>query len=199
MTAVVEGELARGKLVVLRAKTLTDAENDHDWRRDPELAAFDAARPYTGNLNEYLHIFGDELTYPSPYRRTVAVEDQEGRHIGNVMYYNVDYQRREAEIGVTIGLREYWSRGYGTDMVRTFIGYMFEALGLERIYLKTLDWNFRAQRCFEKAGFQRYGTSRRGEFNFLLMEVRREDLTEAWLGMTTWTARRCYNSAGLRN
>jgi RimJ/RimL family protein N-acetyltransferase len=173
LTAVVEGELARGNLVILRAKTIDDAQRDYEWRRDPDLATFDAARPYGGSFKDYVHIFGDELTYPSPYRRTIAVEDMAGCHIGNVMYYNVDYQRREAEIGITIGLREYWSRGFGTDLVRTFIAYMFEALNLNRIYLKTLDWNLRAQRCFEKAGFSPYGTSRRGEYNFVLMEVRK--------------------------
>ena len=175
MTAVVQGEVARGRLVVLRAKTLPDAEEDYVWRRDPELAAFDAAKPYSGRLSDYLAVFGDELAYPSPYRRTLAVEDLEGRHIGNVMYYNVDYQRREAEIGVTIGLREYWGRGYGTDLIRTFIAYIFEALNLERVYLKTLDWNLRAQRCFEKAGFRHYGVSRRGDHTFVLMEVLRDD------------------------
>lgn len=175
MTAVVEGEVARGALVVLRAKTLADAEQDYEWRRDPELAAFDAARPYGGSLAEFKAIFADELSYPSPYRRTLAVEDMDGRHIGNVMYYNVDYQKREAEIGVTIGLREYWGRGYGTDLVRTFVAYIFAALRLERVYLKTLDWNLRAQRCFEKAGFRRYGTSRRGEYSFVLMEARRAE------------------------
>jgi RimJ/RimL family protein N-acetyltransferase len=175
MTAVVEGELARGSLIVLRAKTMADAEQDYEWRRDPELATFDAARPYNGSLREYINVFSDELSYPSPYRRTVAVEDTEGRHIGNVMYYNVDYQRHEAEIGVTIGLRDYWGRGYGTDLIRTFIGFMFETLPLERVYLKTLDWNLRAQGCFEKAGFRRYGTSRRGEYNFILMDIRKQD------------------------
>jgi RimJ/RimL family protein N-acetyltransferase len=175
VTAVVEGELARGKLIVLRSKTLADAEQDYSWRQDPELAAFDAARPYNGSFREYVSIFGDELSYPSPYRCTVAVEDREGRHIGNVMYSNVDYQRREAEIGVTIGLRDYWGRGYGTDLLRTFVGFMFRSLPLDRIYLKTLDWNLRAQRCFEKAGFSRYGTSRRGEYNFVLMDIRRKD------------------------
>jgi RimJ/RimL family protein N-acetyltransferase len=89
------------------------------------------------------------------------------------MYYNADFHRKEAEIGVTIGLREYWGRGYGTDLLRTFAGYLFESLSLERIYLKTLDWNLRAQRCFENAGFTRYGTSRRGEYNFILMDIRR--------------------------
>jgi RimJ/RimL family protein N-acetyltransferase len=171
MTAVVEGEVARGRLIVLRTKTTADAEQDYAWRRDPELAAFDAARPYNGSLREYLSIFGDELSYPSPYRRTIGVADFDGRHIGNVMYYNMDYNRREAEIGITIGVRDYWSRGYGTDLMRTFIGYMFDNLPLERVYLKTLDWNHRAQRCFEKAGFKRYGSSRRGEYNFILMEV----------------------------
>lgn len=176
MTAVVEGELARGDLIVLRAKTVADAEQDYEWRRDPELATFDAARPYGGSLKDYLNIFGDELNYPSPYRRTLAVEDKNGVHIGNVMYYNLDHHRREAEIGITIGLRDYWSRGYGTDLMRTFARYMFAKLPIDRIYLKTLDWNYRAQKCFEKSGFKRYGTSKRGEFNFILMEVFRKDI-----------------------
>jgi RimJ/RimL family protein N-acetyltransferase len=175
VTAVVEGELARGQKTVLRAKKLGDAERDYEWRRDPELATFDAARPYSGSFSDYLVIFNDELSYPSPYRRTLAVEDFEGTHIGNVMYYNLDYQRRETEIGVTIGLKDYWSRGYGTDLVHTFVGYLFANLPVDRVYLKTLDWNFRAQRCFEKAGFTRYNVSRRGEYTFVLMDIRRAD------------------------
>jgi RimJ/RimL family protein N-acetyltransferase len=175
MSIAVEGELARGEMIVLRAKTMADARQDYEWRCDPELATFDAARPFGGSFNEYMSIFGDELTYPSPYRRTVGVEDMEGRHIGNVMYYNVDYQRHEAEIGVTIGVKDYWGKGYGTDLIRTFLRFLFETTALDRIYLKTLDWNLRAQRCFEKAGLKRYATSRRGEYDFVLMDVRRED------------------------
>jgi RimJ/RimL family protein N-acetyltransferase len=172
----VAGELARGTLVVLREKTLDDAEQDYEWRRDAELATFDAARPYNGSLKDYISIFSDELRFPSPYRKTIAVEDQAGQHIGNVMYYNADFHRKEAEIGVTIGLRNFWARGFGTDLLRTFVGYLFEGLSFERIYLKTLDWNLRAQRCFEKAGFRSYGTSRRGEYNFILMDIRRSEL-----------------------
>lgn len=178
MTTVAE-ELARGQLIVLRSKTKDDAPQDYEWRKDPELATFDAARPYNGTLREYLSIFGDELSYPSPYRRTIAVEDLNGVHIGNVMYYNADVHRHEVEIGVTIGLRAYWSRGYGTDLLRTFAGYLFETLDLKRIYLKTLDWNVRAQRCFAKAGFRRYGISRRGDHNFILMEILRTDFYAA--------------------
>ena len=128
--------------------------------------------PTTAATRTTLAIFRDELNYPSPYRRTIAVEDLEGKHIGNVMYYNVDYQRREAEIGVTIGLREYWGRGYGTDLICDLRPLHLRTMQLDRIHLKTLDWNLRAQRCFEKAGFQRYGVSKRGEYNFVLMDIR---------------------------
>jgi len=176
VTAVVDGELARGQVIVLRKKTIADAEQDYQWRCDPELATFDAAHPFGGSLREYLSIFGDELKYPSPYRRTLAVEDMGGRHIGNVMYYNVDYSRRETEIGVTIGIKDKWGRGMGTDLIKTFVRHLLDTTILDRVYLKTLDWNVRAQRCFEKAGFRRYGTSRRGEYNFILMEITRDEV-----------------------
>ena len=174
MTAVVEGELARGQRIVLRSKMIEDAAQDYAWRRDPELATFDAARPYHGSYYEYLAIFRDELSHPSSYRRTVAVEDLDGRHVGNVMYYNVDYQRREAEIGVTIGLKELWGRGYGTDLIGTFVDNVFKTLEVDRVHLKTLDWNLRAQKCFEHVGFRAHSTSRRGEYNFVLMEIFRD-------------------------
>jgi RimJ/RimL family protein N-acetyltransferase len=176
VTAVVEGELARGQAIVLRKKTSADADQGYQWRCDPERATFDAALPFGGSLREYLSIFGDELKYPSPYRRTIGVEDLNGRHIGNVMYYNVDYSRRETEIGVTIGVKDYWGRGFGTDLIKTFVRHLFDTTVLDRVYLKTLDWNIRAQRCFEKAGFRRYGTSKRGEYNFVLMEITRDEV-----------------------
>jgi RimJ/RimL family protein N-acetyltransferase len=176
VTTTVQGEVARGSLVVLREKRLGDAPNDYRWRSDAELARFDAARPFSATYNDYLALYRDELSYPSPYRRSLAIEDMEGRHIGNVMYYNIDTIRREAEIGITVGEREYWSQGYGTDAVRALVRYIFEATGFRRIYLKTLDWNVRAQRAFEKAGFRACGRSRRGGNVFVVMEY-----IAAWL------------------
>ncbi len=176
MTTTAEGEVARGALVVLREKRLGDAYNDYRWRTDAELARFDAARPFAATYNDYLALFRDELSYPSPYRRSLAIEDAQGRHIGNAMYYNIDTIRREAEIGITIGEREYWAKGYGADAVQTLVRHIFRVTGFRRIYLKTLDWNTRAQRSFEKAGFRICGRARRGGNAFVVMEC-----MSAWL------------------
>ena len=86
------------------------------------------------------------------------------------MYYNIDTVRREAEIGITIGERDYWGRGYGSDAVKTLVSRIIEATGFRRVYLKTLDWNTRAQRSFERAGFRVCGRSRRGGNSFVVME-----------------------------
>jgi RimJ/RimL family protein N-acetyltransferase len=176
VTTTVEGEVARGQRIVLRDKRLGDAPNDYRWRTDPELARYDAARPFAAGYSDYLSLFKDELSYPSPYRRSFAIEDNDGRHIGNVMYYNIDAVRREAEIGITVGERDCWSQGYGNDAVRTLARHIIEVTGFRRVYLKTLDWNARAQKSFEKAGFRVCGRSRRGGNAFVIMEF-----LSAWL------------------
>jgi RimJ/RimL family protein N-acetyltransferase len=170
MTTTVDGEVARGELTVLREKRLADARDDFRWRADAELARFDAARPFAATFEDYLALYRDELAYPSPYRHSLAIEDHDGRHIGNAMYYNIDNVRREAEIGITIGERDYWSRGYGTDAVQALTRRIIEVAGFRRVYLKTLDWNARAQRSFVKAGFHVCGRSRRGGNSFVVME-----------------------------
>lgn len=173
MTAV-DDEVARGTYIHLRRKRLSDAEADYRWRRDPELARFDAASPLRSSFQEFLSTYSDDLRYPSPFRRVFAIEAEDGTHIGNVMYYNIDERRGEAELGITIGEKRYWGYGYGTDAVRTFVRYLFEIQGLRRIYLNTLDWNVRAQASFRKAGFVQLGMSRRGFHSFFTMEARAE-------------------------
>jgi RimJ/RimL family protein N-acetyltransferase len=174
VTAVASGEVARGERVVLREKRLGDAYNDHRWRSDPELSRFDAARPLTMTLQEFIALFREELLYPSPYRRSLAIEDEQGRHIGNIMYYNIDTLRQEAELGITIGERNRWGRGYGTEAVRLLAEYLLGRLGFARVHLKTLAWNRRARSAFQKAGFAQCGRAFRGGNSFVLMEYRQE-------------------------
>lgn len=168
--------VAEGQLVRLREKSVDDAERDYAWRTDPELAAYDAARPLTMKFPNFVATMSEELQYPASHRRTYAIEDRAtGKHIGNVMYYGYDAFRREAEIGITIGDRAYWSHGYGTDAVRTVKGYLFSELGLRKIFLHTLTWNIRAQVAFERAGFHRIREVTRGGYDFVYMEAYPDD------------------------
>ncbi len=177
MTTLAHGEIARGERVALREKRLGDASEDYRWRSEPELTRFDAARPLTLTYQEYLALYREEILYPSPYRRSLAIEDETGHHIGNIMYYNIDSLRQEVELGITIGERSYWGRGYGSEAVALLLEYLLGKSGFGRVYLKTLAWNQRARRCFESAGFHECGRASRAGNDFILMECRQE-----WLG-----------------
>jgi RimJ/RimL family protein N-acetyltransferase len=174
MTTLVHGEIARGTRVLLREKRLGDAPDDYRWRTEPDLSRYDAALPLTVTYQEYLALCREELLYPSPYRRSLAIEDEAGRHIGNIMYYNIDTLQQEAEVGITIGERQHWGQGYGTEAVRLLVEYLLGRMGFRRLHLKTLAWNRRAHRCFEKAGFAECGGAHRGGNEFIFMELRRE-------------------------
>jgi len=99
----------------------------------------------------------------------------DGLFIGNCMYYDMDTVNREAELGIVIGDRDYWSDGYGYDAVTTLLDHMFNARNLKRVYLHTLEWNGRAQKSFSKSGFNPVKPVRRMAHDFLLMDVLRED------------------------
>lgn len=165
--------IARGRRAVLRRKRLADAVDEYGWRSDPELARYDATSPVRLPRADYLRHWAFDYRFTDMPRRSFAIEDERGRHIGNVMYYNVDRGQGEAELGISIGDREHWGQGYGADAVAALVRYVFRATDMQRLYLHTLDWNTRARRCFERAGFQVCGTSWRDGYRFLVMEVRR--------------------------
>ncbi|MDA1061696.1 MAG: GNAT family N-acetyltransferase [Chloroflexi bacterium] len=176
MTTSTPRVVARGTLVRLREKQAEDARRDYEWRKDSELAAYDATRPITMTFRVFATTLTEDLRRPSTYRRTYAIEDLgSARHIGNVMYYGYDSLLREAELGITIGDRDYWAKGYGTDAVRVLLALIFETLDLRRVYLHTLTSNIRAQRAFRRAGFRRVRSLRRDGYDFERMEILRED------------------------
>lgn len=172
MTRTAPRVIARGRLVRLREKHLDDAERDFGWRSDAELAAFDAVPPLAISFRSFVATLAEELESPGATRRVFAIEETAGsRHIGNVMYYGYDRELAEGELGITIGDRDYWGRGYGSEAARLLLDHLFDELGLRRVYLHTLTWNHRAQGAFRKAGFRRVRTVHRMGHDFVLMEA----------------------------
>jgi RimJ/RimL family protein N-acetyltransferase len=86
-------------------------------------------------------------------------------------------------VGIAIGERDFWGRGYGTEAMQLVLGYAFLELNLRRVSLALHAYNERALKSYEKAGFKLEGVMR-GE---VLREGRRTDtlfmgiLREEWL------------------
>ena len=169
-----------GEKVRIREKRVEDIRNEYSWRVDPELSRLDATRPMTMSYEDFFRYSKEEMQFPNYRSKRLAVETLEGVHIGNIMYYDLNMQNSQAELGIMIGDKGYWSSGYGTDTVNTLVRHLFTILELDRVYLHTLSWNYRAQASFAKSGFKLVRNVKRGGQDFILMEVLRSDWEEPY-------------------
>jgi RimJ/RimL family protein N-acetyltransferase len=95
----------------------------------------------------------------------LAIETKDGGiHIGDAGLHSTSAEHRRANLGIIIGDKEYWSKGYGTDTVRVLLRFAFEQMNLHRVELGTFDFNERAQACYRKCGFVEEGRRREDRY-----------------------------------
>ena len=73
--------------------------------------------------------------------------------VGTTFLRDIDYQKKEAEFGIFIGEKDYLSKGVGSKAAKLIIEFGFEKLQLDKIFLRVLSNNTRAQKSYEKVGF----------------------------------------------
>lgn len=80
--------------------------------------------------------------------------------IGESLLMEIDQQHGTALFGITIGNKDYWGKGYGTEAARLVLDYGFRFLNLYNIGLITTSFNTRAIRAYQKIGFKEFGRRR---------------------------------------
>jgi RimJ/RimL family protein N-acetyltransferase len=156
-------DLFRGELVRLTAEDPdVRAKVEVNWHRDSEYHRLLDADPATlfseKKLKEWLEKRLEDDLKPDGHFFSVRtlVEDKLIGFFGLWM----DLVNNEAWVGIGIGEREFWGKGYGTDMMKLAVQYAFIELNVHRVSLGLMDYNPRALRSYEKAGFRLEGRTR---------------------------------------
>ncbi|MCA9996054.1 MAG: GNAT family N-acetyltransferase [Anaerolineales bacterium] len=148
----------RGSLVTLRPLTIDDAP--------AILASMDDAETMrlTGTQQQFT------LAQVEAFCRSVVGADDRAdyaitlgddpTYIGEVVLNDLDWTNRTANFRIALAGRRYFGQGYGSEATRLMLAYGFRQLALHRIELEVYDFNPRAQRVYEKAGFVREGVRR---------------------------------------
>ncbi|MFW9993457.1 MAG: GNAT family N-acetyltransferase [Candidatus Odinarchaeota archaeon] len=115
-----------------------------------------------------------------------VIEKKTDRFLGTVGLFNISPRHRRAELGIAIHNPDYQGKGYGTDATRVMLWVAFNIFNLHSVQLFTADFNKRAFRAYEKAGFKHSGTYRQAMFiegryhDMLYMDILREEFFEKY-------------------
>ncbi|GAC1508886.1 MAG: GNAT family protein [Chloroflexota bacterium] len=147
-----------GQLVNLRAVEAADYAFLYKWANDAETMLYWGRPGHTVSHAEIAQ--RDQFEQSRGNSRKYMIDTKDGKTIGQIDYYDVDWQVRSAWTSILIGESEFWGGGYGTDAMRTLLRFLFQQLGLHRVALNVHETNTRAQRSYSKNGFQPEGIMR---------------------------------------
>ncbi len=164
---------------------LTDKEIErvYRWSSDAEMLRWSGGTPTDLTLREFRERLRSDHTITPTNRRSFFIFTRSGELIGRIGCFAIDWALRQGELGIVIGERAYWGKGYGRDAVVTLLRHLFSTTSLEMINLFTYPENLRAQRAFAASGFRTLGTARRfspdlGEYDGLEMEITRREFLQ---------------------
>lgn len=153
-----------GDKIRLRAIEREDICTFVRWFNDPEVRQFLLMYEPMSKAKEE-QWFEMQLNQRDDFLYAIEAQIDEGWvHIGNTGLHKIDWKNRIAVFGIALGEKDFWGKGHGTDATRTVLGFAFQEINLHRVELDVYDFNARARRCYEKAGFKYEGTRREAFF-----------------------------------
>lgn len=162
-----------GARILLRGLEVEDLPQMIVWNGDAEVQSYvDYDLP--NNLGELKSWYAASTSDPN--YRVFVIQTIEGQIIGDLELDHICWSKREAELRIRIGVKEFWGKGYGSEALRLILENLLITRNFERVYLRVYHFNQRAIRCYSKIGFKRVGILRRNcpnWKNIILMEINR--------------------------
>jgi len=134
------------------------------WMNDPEITRtigrFDYLLPvnreklvdYYNSLDRNTSVF--LAIYVGQNEDALAPARTGKKFIGTLKIYDIDPLARRAALGIAIGDRSEWGKGYASKAIRIACHYIFDTLGMRKITAGYIDGNSGIERAFAKNDFE---------------------------------------------
>lgn len=146
--------MLEGKKILLRRITMDDVGELYlSWLNDDEVTkGLDTvSKPYTMDmLKKYVQeMIASETTY-----MFMVLDKETGKSIGTAKIHGINKKNGTCNLGMMIGDKNYWGKGYGQDTYNTSIEYAFSVLKIRKIWEAANADNIASLSMCKKAGFQ---------------------------------------------
>ena len=146
-----------GERCYLSPISLEDAARYCEWLNDLEVAR--TLTLATANIS--LSGEKDVLARIAKDHNYGIIEIDSNTLIGNCGLADINHVDRTCEIGIFIGDKSYWGKGYGPEAMSLLLGYGFDYLNMRNIWLQAYAFNARGLAAYKKLGFREVGRRRK--------------------------------------
>jgi len=169
-----------GPRVYFRPYDEKDARQVFVWFNDPEVTHF----MFTGQKPATQKQITDLMNHDKSSGHNVifiAVDKETDAPLGVVGLYEINETAKKAEMRIIIGNKDFWGKGYGTEITEMITFYGFDRLNMHRVYLGFTEANQAATKAYSKAGFEHEGVLRddiyrnSSYYNTVRMGILRDD------------------------
>ena len=147
-----------GEKILLRALEERDNSLLRELMNDPQTEKMVCGASWPVSENDQLRWFRELRNTPHMLRCTVE-SIETGEAVGTLILSDIDHRSGTAELHIKLAA-SCRGKGYGTDCIRTVVGYAFRELRLNCVYANILEYNTASQKLFEKCGFHKDGVLR---------------------------------------
>lgn len=142
-----------GEHIYLREVHPSDVnENYYRWMNDPEVTRYLESRFYPNSVEGLREYVNGKLSDHDNVFLAIVLKDGD-RHIGNIKLGPINWVHRFGDIGILIGEKDCWGKGYATEAIRLVVDYAFRSLDLHKLTASCYDPNRSSVKAFQKAGF----------------------------------------------
>jgi len=151
----------QGKRLRFTSLHLDKIYQHFEWNNDPELNHFDSELPFTEEpFGTFKQRFEHLLYHPPADSQDFEIYAEDGALIGVAYISHISEHHRHCRMGITIGDRDYWGRGYGREAVNLVLDYCFNELKMHRVNTDVFEYNMAWKNLVEWSGFTKEGTER---------------------------------------
>ncbi len=152
-------EVLTGSRVILRRHVPENLAWFRRWYADPEIARLARYQEAPMRPEEIERFFAARVIGPDAM--AMAIHERSGnRLVGTCAFSQLDGDNGSALYHITIGEKDAWGQGYGTEGTRLMLDHAFRTMGLHRVALFVFEFNERAIRAYKSCGFVLEGRSR---------------------------------------
>lgn len=158
--------MLKGKKVILRPVQKSDIPLFLKWYNDQEVTQYMGIfLPLTEPIEEkWYEEAASGRNETQVFFVIEASENNKPYPIGSISLERIESKNQNAELGIGIGEKKYWDKGYGTEAVRLLIDYGFKQLNLHRISSTVFSPNKRSLKMHQKVGFVKEGIRKQAFF-----------------------------------